>query len=425
MNKISISSIKADKNRIDIKFHTEGAISKFISSNAFWCEYSEDVDDIPKSIAVIPFVCNILPILWLTNATLELDELDEDFYSHISLIKKGYADMYPMLEFNGALNPKRLIRNILPPPIGSGLYQSPNLSRKDSAAFFSGGVDAFATLIAHADEKPLLITLWGSDITHDDIRGWNIVRNHAIETAAQFNTDVTFVKSNFRMFLNDRELNKLVAAGKDNYWHGFQHGIGLIGHAAPIVFNHGLGTIYIASSYTAANKSTCASDPTIDNHVNIAGCKTIHDQYEFERQDKVRHICDFLRDKSDKPVLRVCWITSGGRNCCKCEKCLRTMFEIFAEGEDPRQYGFEYTIDDLKKSKYRVLSGFNKSNAPAWHEVVKRFKQNDKALLPDEIRWILEVDFERESSALAFRINRFITTLPKRIIRKIKRLLVK
>lgn len=116
MNKISISSIIVDKNRIDIKIHTEGAISKFISSNAFWCEYSEDVDDIPKSIAVIPFVCNILPILWLTNATLELDELDEDFYSHVSLIKKGYAEMYPMLEFNGNIDTKHLIRNILPPP---------------------------------------------------------------------------------------------------------------------------------------------------------------------------------------------------------------------------------------------------------------------------------------------------------------------
>lgn len=414
MENIKIEKIEKTEKTIRISFSTSDGLKKYFIENVFWTKYDEDVTEIPDSIAILPFVCNVLPIVWITGSLLEIDEIDSNFYAESFDILKGYSNMYPMLPFNGNIKYGKLTEN-------NSLINPP----KDSAAFFSGGVDAFATLIAHANEKPLLITLWGSDITHDDIRGWDIVRNHAIETAAQFNTDVTFVKSNFRMFLNDRELNKLVAPGKDNYWHGFQHGIGLIGHAAPIVFNHGLGTIYIASSYTAANKSTCASDPTIDNYVNIAGCKTIHDQYEFERQDKVRHICDFLRDKSDKPVLRVCWITSGGRNCCKCEKCLRTMFEIFAEGEDPHQYGFEYTIDDLKKSKYRVLSGFNKSNAPAWHEVVKRFKQNDKALLHKEIKWILEVDFERESSALAFRITRFITTLPKRIIREIRRLVVK
>lgn len=46
------------------------------------------------------------------------------------------------------------------------------------ATFFSGGVDAFSTLISHIDETPELFTLWGNDILYDNQSGWKNVEKH-------------------------------------------------------------------------------------------------------------------------------------------------------------------------------------------------------------------------------------------------------
>ncbi|HIX19325.1 MAG TPA: hypothetical protein H9862_01830 [Candidatus Akkermansia intestinigallinarum] len=155
------------------------------------------------------------------------------------------------------------------------------------ASFFSGGVDAFTTLIRHHEEKPILLTLRGSDIKLSDEAGWQVVHQHTLETAEQFNLpEPVFITSNFRTFLREGELTNLVKASGDNYWHGYQCGIGLIGHAAPIGYARRLKTVYIASSNTANVKVICASGPTIDNKVQWTPTSIVHDAYEWDRQQK-------------------------------------------------------------------------------------------------------------------------------------------
>ena len=298
--------------------------------------------DCPVGIAIIPWICNILPIIWLTDSELIVPELDEDFYNCIEEFKRGYIDMYPMLEFKGKIIAESIKQNR---PVASG----------GSACFFSGGVDAFNTLFQHLDEHPSLITIWGADVKLDDTLGWDIVYSHTLSTASKLNLDSYVIKSNFHSILNEKTLFKrLISNSGDGWWHGFQHGIGLIGLAAPLCFSLGIHTLYIASSFTAADKGkyTCASDPTIDNFVRFSNCRICHDGYEFTRMMKIKNICEHSdRIKDFNPVLRVCWMETGGKNCCHCEKCLRTMAALFVQGRDPKDFGFDYSDSDLKKSK--------------------------------------------------------------------------
>ncbi len=424
-NKLSVEDIIINKREIKVKFSAKGAIAKYFNAPySFNVAYSEDINNVPKGLAVIPFICNVLPIIWLLDATLELPELDHDFYNHINEIKAGYMKMYPMLKFGGKINATTTNCKQITPPC----YHCDTATAMPAAAFFSGGVDAFATLIAHADEKPMLITLWGSDVKLDDTAGWAVVKEHTLQTARQFGVKPAFIKTNFRTFINDIELNRLVKLSGDNYWHGFQHGIGLIGHAGPLVWREGLKRLYIASSYTAGQHVTCASDPTIDNYVKMAGCETIHDQYEFDRQEKVDHICEYAKGVKEKPTLRVCWITSGGRNCCKCEKCLRTMFEIFATGQDPREYGFPYTSNDLRAARRTIISNYCGSSVPYWIAIRKRFQAVPSLQIPREIEWIRTIDFDKERRSIGFLCYRtaiFSKRPPGRIIRKLKRIFIK
>ena len=242
-NKIIVDDIIIKNNRISYKYTVSGEMSKFFNLNQeFFIEYSEDMSMVPKQVAVIPLLCNILPVAWISDAEIILEEVDKDFYDSVEEFKQGYIDMLPGIDFKGKLSPKKVIACDYVPT-------------EKVAAFFSGGVDAFSTLFSHLDEKPTLVTLWGSDVFFDDVEGWNNVKNHIASVGKQFDLETVYIKSSFRMFLFENVLDKEVFGKvKDTWWHAFQHGIGLIGHVAPYAYKAKLKTVYIASSYTEKDR---------------------------------------------------------------------------------------------------------------------------------------------------------------------------
>lgn len=330
-DRITVDSCIVEGNRIRVAYHADGDCSEAFAEPEFFAEYNTDVTAVPQSVAILPFLANVLPISWIYDAEISLPSCDRDFYDSIPEFKKGYRQMYPSMEFLGGLTAAKLEKNITG---GHG-----------TASFFSGGVDAFDTLIRHASQRPALITLWGSDVPLDDAEGWENVEKHLEEICREFQLEYVTVKTSFRTFLNEEVLSRKVQASKDGWWHGFQHGIGMYCHAAPAAFVKGLEQIYFASSFTAGDKGkvTCASDPSIDNFVRFCGAHMVHDGYEFTRQRKVRNITDYAAASGRKIPLRVCWESRGGGNCCTCEKCWRTVLAIYAENQDPRDYGFRYS----------------------------------------------------------------------------------
>lgn len=415
-NTLIIRNIAQNRGgRTTIKFSVDKHLEPYFKEPyEFWYEYPEtDVSSVPDGVAVVPFLANVLPIIWLTNAELIVPEIDATFFEAIPKIKKGYEDMYPMLDFGGKITPARITDN----------RHSEATSSAASICLFSGGVDAYCTLFRHLDERPQLLTLWGADIKLTDNKGWAVVNAQNRDAARKFGLVLNIVKSNFRTFINDGALNALVAASGDNYWHGFHHGAGIISHAAPLAWLKNLETVYIASSYTAADrgKYTCASDPTIDNHMKWGATHTVHDAYELTRQQKVHLICKEAERTGIKPELRVCWIETGGRNCCHCEKCLRTIFELIAEGRDPKEYGFDYTENDLRLSRKKVLGAYSRTIAPAWAEIRTLLSRMEPQTVPAGGQWILTCDFEKESRRVK-RINA-LTSLPRRTAGKLWRLI--
>ena len=380
-NRLIVDAVKVFERRITFDYRIQGDwLSCFNTDAPFFVEYSEDISQTPKDIAVIPFLCNVLPIAWVLDAEIVVPELDSDFCEHLAEIKRGYIEMYPRIKFGGKLTVGKLIKHNY--EVG-----------ENSAVFFSGGADSFDTLIAHAEEHPTLITLLGADIKLTDRDGREIVIRHALETAKQFQCKSLFIASTFRGFLKEGALSKLVMPfANDGWWHGFQHGIGIISHAAPYAYLHKLKKIYMASSFSPEYKNyTCASDPTIDNYVHVGNCVTIHDGYEFNRQEKIRRICDFKRRTRIPIHLRVCWQSSGGENCCACEKCYRTICGILAEGENPAEFGFPSYTSTFEKMRRDFQSPDFKYRQLTWKIIQARFRERSD--LPAELIWLNEMKF--------------------------------
>ncbi len=411
MNTIRITNVEIFNHKIEYDYEVTGEWENVFSlERKFFVEYNIELTNLPKSIAVIPLIANILPIAWIYDAVIIVDELDKDFFYSIEEFKKGYKEMYPMISFLGKVTVNQLVEN-----------------KSDSSgvmAFFSGGVDAFNTLVQHINEKPTLITLWGADVKLSDYKGWKVVEQHINDTSADFGLDAVTVKSGFREFINEGVLHdKVIALCGDGWWHGFQHGIGIISHAAPAMYLLNKKTVYFASSFTLADKGkvTCASDPTIDNFIKFCGANVVHDGYEYTRQMKVHNITQFSRHNNQKVSLRVCWESKGGSNCCNCEKCWRTMLALYAEGFDPHKFGFEYDERQLSKLARKMRKTESKMfTALRYKPIQDAMKINvSKNDIPKEIRWFYDVDiYSIGKGSIEYKIKQII----KRIIRLVKRL---
>lgn len=360
--------IKKTGNLIQYDYKKNGKWNELLSTKEkLWIEYDENIEDVPNSIAIIPFLVNVLPIAWIYNLTISVDELDYTFYNQIESIKKGYEKMYPQISFKGNIIVTNKTKVIF--------------SEKKSALLFSGGVDAMSSLINNIEMHPDLITIWGADVKLDDINGWEKISIHHKITAKDFGLKFHYIKSNFKNFISysvlTKELQRYVSG---EWWHEIQHGIGLIGLVAPLSYINKYKQVYIASSHTTEDigNYTCASDPTIDNHLKYANCITIHDGFEFNRQDKIRNICNYVRNNRHPINLRVCWESDGGSNCSHCEKCYRTMLGIIAEKENPKNYGFQYN-DKIRKSMVKELKIPYKYNVNQRYECIqKRLIENFK-----------------------------------------------
>ncbi|MHB8131492.1 MAG: hypothetical protein ACYDEX_21125, partial [Mobilitalea sp.] len=301
MDKIVIKDVVVIANRLECTYTVEGEWKKYFeSTDSFFAEYSKQIDRVPKSIAIIPFLCNILPVAWIFDAEIILEDIDKDFFESIEEFKRGYVNMYPGLSFKGRITPKKVVDN-----------RQEDLNK--TAAFFSGGVDAYNTLISHIDEEPILVTLWGADIAFENKEGWNLVDNYIRSIAENSKLDYISIKTSFRRFLNEGALSEYVIKRTGNsWWYGYQHGIGLIGHVAPLAYQYKIKTTYIASSLTMEDNTTCASDPTIDNFVKFCGNQVIHDGYEYSRQHKVNRIGEYVKRTQTPIQLRVCWESEDG-----------------------------------------------------------------------------------------------------------------
>lgn len=349
-------------------------------------EYDQNIEIVPDSVLVVPFLCNILPISWIYDATIKVKECDADFFKSIDEFKNGYINMYKRIKFLGKLDSEKLVNN-------------KKNSQKGAITFFSGGVDAFNTLLNHIDEKPSLVTVLGADVELNNEEAWKNILNHIKLVAEEYRLNYNTIKSNFRDFIDYNIINEYISKfTNEDWWHGFQHGIGVISLAAPIAFLEKKNIIYFASTFRYVDKNvTCASHYTIDNYLKFCGVDVIHDGAEFDRQEKVHNIVEFCKKNKKRVHLRVCWKEKNGNNCCQCEKCWRTIFELIAEKANPIDYGFEISKNQLKNSKrvyYEEVPKFRRDN---YYKPTQSLMKENISIkdLPKELRWFYKIDIDK------------------------------
>ncbi len=203
-------------------------------------------------------------------------------------------------------------------------------TRPRAGFFFSGGIDCLATLrsnrISYPPEHPGWIRdgllIYGQNVESDNRpETFAEARSELSDLAAESGVVLIPVYTNVRLLDDDPRVFDV------------NHGaiLGAVAHA----FSRRLTTVYIAASDSIGGLSlvNChslkphGSHPLLDPCYGSSDLKIRHDGITLSRLDKTRLIADWdtaLRN------IRVCGPNWPGRNCGRCEKCVRTMLELLA-----------------------------------------------------------------------------------------------
>lgn len=355
----------------------------FFKETTFWAKYDREITQVPKSLLIIPLLTNLLPLAWACGVDVLVQELDRKFLKSSDSVRQILQKLYPAYTFSGKLYTRAIVKNN-------------SYSHKKKASLFSGGVDSITTFIRKKKEKPLLVTVWGSDIKLEHVDAWKKVQTE-IRTFGKKNALLNaFITSNFRSFLDYSNINKHFSI---SWWGHIQHGYALLGLCAPLSYTEGLDTIYIPSSYS--KELPWGSTPKLDNQVKWGQTSAVHDGFELTKHNKLEVISKYIKKVNPALQLRVCYKSVHGDNCGKCLKCTRTMIGLLMEGLTPNRHGFpinselyENTRSNFLKGKWKLSEGeFN-----TWLNIQKNLA-NKRKNFPSEgqdfIDWLEKVDIKK------------------------------
>jgi len=320
-------TLSENGRRIDYHYTASQRAARFLNpQESFFVRYDHDVSSCPPGIAVIPFIANFITLAWFAKFDLIVPVVDSTFANSLVQLRAGFQRMYPGHALTEGLV---AVRNT-----------SDSWPATKSLMLFSGGMDAYTTLIRHHQENLDLVTILGADIEIADTSQWHRCLNHIKTEPFSGRLPHLTITANLRTFYNDNVEAFLVFG----WWGKVQHGPGLLGLLAPLSFIRQASLAYIASSYNVP--MIWGSTQSNDEKIKWGSLRVLHDAADLSRQAKAEVIVAFCHQRQEPIQLRVCYseVTRDG-NCGRCEKCYRSIMNLIVSGADPRPFGFPFTSE--------------------------------------------------------------------------------
>jgi hypothetical protein len=202
------------------------------------------------------------------------------------------------------------------------------------------------------------------------------------EGLAQVGIELVTARTNVQSFVPRRD------------W-GLFHGGVMIGSA--LALGGGVRRFYVPASHTEGRLIPWGSDPRIDPLLSTGALEVVHDGAEATRVIKTAAIGGWPPTFGR---LRVCVSSDPAQpNCCRCEKCIRTMMTLDLLGYLDRQTSFPHPLsrNHIRACKYRNQSDLS-------------FPREIFAAAVTRRRWDMALD-------LAMAMGRSIPTLARRAVR--------
>jgi hypothetical protein len=178
-----------------------------------------------------------------------------------------------------------------------------------TALCFSGGVDSFFNLLRGQYPVDCIVFAHGYDIPLRDTDRVDSFRPSLQSISEATGTTLAVIRTNLREH----------PVFSDVRWqHAHGGALAALGHVMA-----GIRRLLLSASYPYEMNRPWGSHWTTDPLWSSQQLEVVHEGASFWRGDKLRRIAD---EPLVRNHLRVCWEgRTSSLNCCRCEKCLRTM----------------------------------------------------------------------------------------------------
>lgn len=422
---IKIDELKIVNNKkIMIYLSYSKELNRYFNDDVYYIKYDENIGNIKNDILNIPALSGVLGPSWVLGADIYVDDIDRTYLYSLHKIRDVFKEWHPSISFNGEIHYNNLTENVFH---GNGW-----------GLLYSGGVDSTYSYYKHKTKNPHLFTIVGSEIPPNNVEYIDLLCKKYKKFAQNENVEISFIETNIRDIVNENRINSKYSKYL-NYrtsWVALNIGVILTSLCAPLTVNK-ISNLIIASSYTESNLKPYGSHPRIDNNISWADVKIIHDEYSIDRANKIKRIKEEINKVKYYPTIRSCNYAPKyyrRMNCCKCEKCFRTITGLVLNGMDPEKFGFdleENFFDILKQNIIKNKYFYEDDNIWMWKNIQNNITENMKYDLPGSkefFEWYKYYSIPNDASKYVLRKRiktlgfYFISFLPSSVRRRLRKI---
>jgi hypothetical protein len=237
--------------------------------------------------------------------------------------------------WNSALQPVEVLTEPGDPPSAT---DSSTVAARDTAAFFTCGVDSFYTVLSRREEIDAVVYAHGLDLPADDPKR-ELVSATFREAAAQLDLEAIELETDVRTFSDpvcDWERIYTSAA------------LATIGHLLADRF----GRVLIPATHSYRDLHPTGSHPLLDPLYSSERLRIEH----VDAVSRVTKLEYLIGSELAMNSLRVCFQHGGeGLNCGECPKCVRTMVGLRAIGAAGRcrTLPAEFSLREMSSGKVK------------------------------------------------------------------------
>ena len=259
--------------------------------------------------------------------------------------------------------------DLRPIQINAGVApQEEHGTHRGVACFFSGGVDAFYTILKHRTEIDALVHVHGFAIRLAERDVQADILPTLREAAAQLGKPLIEIETN--IYDATEGLAEWVWE-----WGAALASVALL--LAPL-----FRKVYLPASYTYGQLIPDGSHPVLDPLWSSEAVEIVHDGCEARRLDKVNLLAT---SETALNHLRVCFTyreayNKGLYNCGHCEKCLRTQISLYLAGALERCATLPHTLDFDAISHMPGMAGHGRVFATENLELARRLHSDPELI---------------------------------------------
>lgn len=416
MDYVVLNHIEIDGQRCiyDISYPDSFAHIIKDPKESLYVEFPETVNlqNVPEQILAIPFLGNVYFQCVFLGLGIQVPIIDRQFYQSLPNVLDAFRKMFPYLKVDCEVLADQVVDTVW-------------TSTHRKSLFFTGGLDATSALIETHQENPLLINIWGGDISTQDNESHGNVEQYFQSLCRQMSLEYCFLKTNAREYYKEWVIGavlkqQLRAIDNHGWWASVTHILSMTSTVAPLMYALGIEANYIGATYEAGSSAFDANNDAMVMAIKYGNCQFVPVDSTLGRTAKAHKIVEFCRQTSMRFELKVCWYRKAGINCCQCEKCYRTILDILSAHGNPNDYGFAVNHDTYLRIKHFLKN--NEVNEGFWQEIIDNFKKDAAYWQKNEdISWILSIRLNRLWKQKSLRQIQSWVKMAKNILRRIYR----